>query len=140
MTVQEAMARGYNFFVVAFLGILAGGLVGELSQEGPWIFKLDELLIIAIGVVAIVWYWVGQHRFQRSPVPLILAAAGFVAKVIGLTIEFKDVVEAGDDFGIVQTLLLLVIVGAVAYYRTRPAGPEVASTRAASEAAKRSES
>ncbi|HEY7779013.1 MAG TPA: hypothetical protein VIC85_02260 [Ktedonobacterales bacterium] len=131
MSIQEAVARGYNFFVVAFLGIVGGTLVGELSQEGPWLFKLDELLLITIGIVAIVWYWVGRNRFQRSPVPLILAVLAFLAKVLGLIIEFKDVIEAGDDFGLVQSLFVFMIVAAVAYYLTRPAALEAAGTPAA---------
>jgi hypothetical protein len=133
MTIHQAVARGYNFFVVAFLGITAGAIVGELGQEGPWIFKLDEMLIIAVGIVAIVWYLVGQNRYQRSPVPLILAVVAFAAKVAGLIIEFHDTVEAGDDFGLVQSLLLLVIVASVAYYLTRPAALEQAAARASSQ-------
>ena len=64
--------------------------------------------------------------------PLVLAVAGFAAKMVGLTIEFGDKVEAGDDFTMVGVLLLLVIVAGVAYYRTRPAGVEADSSRAAS--------
>ncbi|HEV2461648.1 MAG TPA: hypothetical protein VGS80_25105, partial [Ktedonobacterales bacterium] len=87
MSSKEAVARGYNFFVVAFLGIVAGVLVGEVPAEGIWQFRIDELLTIAIGIVAIVWYLTGQHRYQRSLVPLALAAAAFLAKVLGVIIE-----------------------------------------------------
>src|SRR5260221_9889349 len=123
MSTEVAVARGYNFFVVAFLGIMAGSLVGEVPQEGPWGFKLDELLVIAVGIVAIVWYLIGQHRNQRSLVPLALAVAAFAAKVLGLIIEFKDTVEVGDDYLMVQALLLLVIVAGGAYHPAR--GPAV---------------
>lgn len=133
MSINEAVARGYNFFVVAVLGIVAGSLVGEVSQEGEWGFRLDELLMIAVGIVAIVWYLVGQHRYQRSLVPLALAVAAFLAKVVGLIIELKDVLEVGDDYTMVQVLLFLVIVAGVAYYRMRPAELEATSTRAASQ-------
>jgi hypothetical protein len=119
MSSKEAVARGYNFFVVAFLGIVAGVLVGEVPAEGSWQFRIDELLTIAIGIVAIVWYLTGQHRYQRSLVPLALAAAAFLAKVLGVIIEFKAVLEVGDDYLVVQALLFLVIVAGVAYYRTR---------------------
>jgi high-affinity Fe2+/Pb2+ permease len=133
MGVNEAVTRGYNFFVVAFLGIAAGSLVGEVPQEGLWVFRLDELLIIAVAIGAIVWYLLGQHRYQRSLVPLALAFAAFAAKVLGLIIEFKYTVESGDDYTMVQALLLLVIVAGVVYYRTRASTLEAAGTRGASQ-------
>jgi hypothetical protein len=139
MSVQEAVMRGYNFFVVAFLGIAAGSLVGEVGQEGLWIFRLDELLIIAVGIVAIIWYLIGNNRYRRSLVPLALAVAAFAVKVVGLIIEFPDKVEAGDDFGYVQMLLLLVIVTAVAYYLTRPAALEAGRVRSGSQTPARTE-
>ncbi|HEX6799094.1 MAG TPA: hypothetical protein VF116_15400 [Ktedonobacterales bacterium] len=123
MSIKAAVARGYNFFVVATLGIVAGSLASEALFEDEWLFKLDELLIIAIGIVAIGWYLNGQHRYQRSLVPLALAAAAFLAKVVGLILEINDPQDVGDDFVMVQVLLLLVIVAAVAYYWTRT--PEV---------------
>lgn len=131
MNINEAVARGYNFFVVAVLGIVAGSLSGDIFNEGPWAFKLDEFLIITVGVVAVAWYLIGQHRYERSFVPLVLAVAGFATKMVGLTIEFGDKVEAGDDFTIVGVLLLLVIVAGVAYFRTRVLVPEPATTDAA---------
>jgi hypothetical protein len=124
MSIKEAVVRGYNFFVVTFLGIVAGVLVGEVPEEGIWQFRIDELLVIAIGIAAVAWYLTGQHRYQRSLVPLGLAVAAFLAKVLGVIIEFKAVLEVGDDYLVVQALLFLVIVAGVAYYRAR--APELA--------------
>jgi hypothetical protein len=115
MTISQATNRGYNFFVVAFLGILAGSLISELSQESEWLFSIDELAIIAIGVIAVVWYLVGRHRLTRSWIPLLLAVLAFAAKVFGLIAELQDAQDVGDDIGMVQLLLLLVIVSAVTY-------------------------
>lgn len=120
MSVNEAIIRGYNFFVVTFLGILGGSLITELTQEDEWLHRLDELLIIAIAVVAIVWYLAGQNRVKRSLTPLILAFAALAAKALGLALEIKDTADAGDDIGIIQLLLLFAIVATVAYMRTRP--------------------
>ena len=127
MTINQRAARGYNFFVIAVLGIVAGSLVGEIPAEGVWIFKLDDLLVVAVGVVAVAWYLVGQHRYQRSLVPLALAMAAFTAKVLGVILEFRDTLEVSDDFNMVQVLFFLLIVAAVVYYRTRPAELEGAS-------------
>lgn len=115
MTISEAINRGYNFFVVAFLGILAGSLVSELTQEDQWLFRIDELAIIALGVIAVVWYVVGRYRLTRSWIPLLLAALAFAAKVFGLIVEMHDAQDVGDDIGMVQVLVLLVIVAAVTY-------------------------
>ena len=116
MSVSQAMVRGYNFFVVAFLGVLGGSLVTELFQESEWLFRVDELLIIAIAAMAIAWYLVGQHRLRRSVIPLLLALAALAAKVLGLMLEIKDAADVGDDIGIVQSLLLFAIVTIVAYF------------------------
>jgi hypothetical protein len=125
MSINQAVARGYNFFVVAVLGIVAGSLMGEVTQEGEWLFRCDELLAITVGVVAITWYLIGQHRYQRSPVPLALAVAAFAAKLVGLFVELKDVLEVGDDYNMLGVLVPLVIVAGVAYYRTRPSTLEL---------------
>jgi hypothetical protein len=119
MTINEIINRGYNFFVVAFLGILAGSLISELSQESEWLFRIDELALIAIGVIAVVWYLVGRNRLTRSWIPLLLAVLAFAAKVIGLMTELHDAQDVGDDIGMVQLLLLLVIVSAIAYALAR---------------------
>lgn len=119
MSVRQAMVRSYNFFVVAFLGIVGGSLVTELFQESEWLFRVDELLIIAIAAMAIVWYLVSRHRLTRSPVPMLLAICALAAKVLGMILEIKDAADVGDDFGIVQMLILFTIVAVVAYISMR---------------------
>ena len=119
MSASQAIVRGYNFFAVAFLGILGGGLVTELFQESEWLFRVDELLIIAIAAIALAWYFTGQHRLKLSQVPMLLAIAAFASKVLGLILEIKDPADAGDDIGIVHTLLIFAIVAVVAYVVTR---------------------
>lgn len=115
MSVSQVMVRGYNFFVVAFLGIVGGSLITELFLESEWLFRVDELLIIAIAALAIVWYLIGQHRLTRSPVPMLFAVVALGAKVLGLILEIKDAADVGDDIGIVQMLILFTIVAVVAY-------------------------
>ena len=119
MSVSQMMVRGYNFFVVAFLAIVGGSLVTELYQESEWLFRIDELLIIAIAALAVAWYLVGQHRLTRSPVPMLLAVVALGAKVFGLILEIKDAADVGDDIGIVQMLILFTIVAVVAYISMR---------------------
>jgi hypothetical protein len=120
MTVNEAIARGYNFLVVAVTGILGGTVITLLVAEDEWLHRLDEILILAIGVTAILWYLVGRNRVKRSLVPMILAFAALGAKILGLVLEIKDAADVGDDIGVAQFLLLFVIVATVAYVRSRP--------------------
>lgn len=142
MSIGQAIVRGYNFFVVAFLGIVGGSLVTELFLESEWLFRVDELLIIAIAALAIVWYLAGQHRLTRSPVPMLFAICALAAKVLGLVLEIKDAADVGDDIGIVQMLILFTIVAIVAYIsmqshilrlrmqeKTHEAGREMQATR-----------
>lgn len=119
MNVSQAIVRGYNFFVVAFLGILGGSLVTELFLESEWLFRIDELLIIVIAAIGVMWYLVGKHRMTSSPVPLLLAVLALGAKVLGMFLEIKDATDVGDDIAIVETLVIFIIVAVVAYIITR---------------------
>ena len=134
MSINQAIVRGYNFFVVAFLGILAGGLVTELFQESEWLFRVDELLIIAIAIIAVVWYLVGQHRLTRSVVPILLAVGALAAKLLGLILEIKDAADVGDDIGIVQTLLVFTVVAVVAYISMRQEAERLSKQETVQEA------
>jgi len=121
MNVNQASTRGYNFFVVAFLGIVGGSLVTQVFFEDEWTHRFDELLILTIAVVAIVWYRTGQNRLNRSSVPVILAGAALLSKVAGMVLEISDTKDVGDDFDLFLLLLLFVIVASVAYIGIRRA-------------------
>jgi hypothetical protein len=126
VTTNQAIVRGYNFFVVVFLGILGGSLISELPQETEWLFRVDELLIIAIAAAAIVWYRAGKNRITRSVVLVLLPFAALVVKVFGLIVEINDPADAGDDIAVVQVLVLLAIVSVIAYLRLPRTGLEMA--------------
>ncbi|PWT78903.1 MAG: hypothetical protein C5B60_00460 [Chloroflexi bacterium] len=121
MNVSQAITRGYNFFVVAFLGIVGGSLVTQVFFEDEWTHRLDELLILAVAVVAVVWYRAGQNRLHRSSAPLILAGAALLSKVVGMVLEISDTKDVADDFNYFMLLLLFVIVASVAYVGIRRA-------------------
>jgi hypothetical protein len=121
MNVNQAVTRGYNFFVVAFLGIVGGSLVTQVFFEDEWTHRLDELLLLAIGVGAIVWYRAGQNRLTRSLVPVILAGAALLSKVVGILLEINDAKDVGDDFDYLMLLLIFAVVAIVAYVGTRRA-------------------
>jgi len=115
MTSTDLIQRGYNFFVVAFLGILGGALIPTIAAEAGWLFKLDEVGLLVLGGLAVGWYLSGRHRYSRSWVPLGLSLLALADKVVGLLVELRDLQDAGDDFGLIQTLLLFVIVSAVTF-------------------------
>ena len=121
MNVNQAITRGYNFFVVAFLGIVGGSLVTQVFVEDEWTHRLDELLILAVAVVAIVWYRAGQNRLTLSSAPVILASAALLSKVVGMVLEINDTADVGDDYNYFMLLLLFVIVASVAYIGIRRA-------------------
>ena len=101
MTSTDLINRGYNFFVVAFLGIIGGSLIGEIFGEAEWLFKLDEVGLVVLGALAVGWYLSGRHRYSRSWVPLLLALLALADKAFGLLVEINDLQDAGDDIGIV---------------------------------------
>ena len=102
--------RGNNLAIVAFLGAVALGVLGEVIMEKELIDKLDDALIVILGIIAIVWYLKKNNKFKFSYTPFILISLTFLIKVIALIIEFDDKESVGDEFGLLLPLLAMVII------------------------------
>jgi hypothetical protein len=118
MSVPQAVNRGVNLLGVALLSIDASLALFEVINETEWIDRLDDLVVVALAVAAIVWYLAGSNRFTHSPLPVIFLGLAWIMKVIGLfVIERDDANAAGPDYGLIVTLLLATIVVAYQYLR-----------------------
>jgi di/tricarboxylate transporter len=120
VNVRDAVNRGVNFFGVTALAVESALGLFEVFNETEWIDRLDDLIIIVLAVVGIVWYNIRNNRFQRSLLPFVLLVVGWVIKMAAVFgIERDDSNAVGPDYGLIVTLALWAIVFGVQYVRAR---------------------
>jgi hypothetical protein len=128
MNVNESINRGNNLVIVAFLGAIALGLIGEVFMETDIIDKFDDAFIILFGIIAVIWYFTKDHKFQKSYMPLILIAGAFIVKVLAMAIEMDDPASVGDEIGLLVPLLAILIIHIVMLAKTRKISQKAVST------------
>ncbi len=111
----ESVNRSLNLLVATILGITALAFGGEIFLEDELIDKVDNTLIVVIGVVAVAWYFLGRNWAGRSRMPVILASATVVAQIIGIGLEFNDPPALGDDIPGLLVFGSLLIIAAIVY-------------------------
>jgi hypothetical protein len=117
VTPTELRDRGYNLMMTAFLFV--GGLAFGLSaiSEGDLPDKIDDIAVLAIGVIALAWYRLGSSRFQRSWLPLLLVALTIASLVVGILIESGDRQSLSDNATGMWLYVPLLILGVWEYFR-----------------------
>ncbi|HMD90345.1 MAG TPA: hypothetical protein VKF38_14375 [Anaerolineaceae bacterium] len=120
-SIKEAMNRGNNLLMVGFLAVLGIGVIAELFTENELMDKADDVIILLLAIIAVVWYLRGTNRYQYSWFPFILLSIGLLDKIMGLAIEFGDPDAVGDEFGILPTLIAIIIISGVILVRSRNA-------------------
>ena len=124
-SIREAMYRGNNLMMVAFLAILAVGVIAELFLENELLDKADDAFVLLLGIIGVVWYLRGRNRYSYSWMLFVLLALGFVAKCLAFANEFDDAAAVGDEFGIVPVLAAMLILSGVILVRARRSSPEL---------------
>lgn len=119
MRPDQLINRGNNLLATGALAALALGLVTFTAQEDELLHKADEIGIIIVALLLVGWYFLGKNRYSRSFVPLGMVTAALVVKVVGLALEFDDTADRGDDIGLVQVILALLIIVGITLYLTR---------------------
>lgn len=97
MTAEELWNRGNNLAMVAAVGLAGFAFAPELILEPEWQFKIDDILLLLLGIGAIKWY--RKNAFRRSVVPVLFTITALIIKAAAITVEFKDKEDVGDDFG-----------------------------------------
>ena len=125
MTVDQALNRGYNLMLTAFvlltgLAFASGGL-----RENDVTDKLDHLGLLALGIILLVWYLMRENRLQRSLVPVVVVVLALFVQIFGLLNEFNDKEAVGNDFGGMFIYVPLVLFTFYQYLRR----PRVEATR-----------
>ena len=117
MTVADAVNRGYNTFAATLLLVLGLGFAELIFGEPDPLDKIDNIILLVVGVVAVPWYFTGKHRFERSSVPIALGGVALAGQILGIFIEINDPKAVGDDFGgltiYAVTLVALIVLYAV---------------------------
>ena len=119
-TVQQAINRGNNVLVSAFLVALAVGLIGTMFSEPEWIDRLDDILLILLAVIAAAWYFYRDNRYNWSVVPVGLLFLALVGKLIGLVLEMGDPESVGDEAGIVPLIGTLLVIAGFLVWKAHP--------------------
>lgn len=119
----EAVNRGYNMLAATLLLVVGLGFSEMIFGEPDWPDKIDNTILLLVGLSAAGWYLTGSHRFQRSPVPIVLGGIALLGQIAGFAIEQADPSALGDDFGgltiyIVTLIALIVLYSANRKYVT----------------------
>jgi hypothetical protein len=66
MTAKDAINRGYNLMMTAFLALggIAFGTV--ITQEGDLPDKIDDAGFLILGIIAVIWYLPSAKK-RRAP-------------------------------------------------------------------------
>ena len=113
MNIAQSVNRSVNLVGVAVVALAGFAFAPEAIIEPDAIDKVDDTLILLIGIGAIVWYLRNGNRLVRSIVPILLMAVGLLLKIFAVIVEFADPEDVGDDFG--GLILFVLATGLVIY-------------------------
>jgi len=119
MSALDAINRGYNLMITAFLALggIAFGTV--ITQESDLPDKVDDAGFLLLGIGAVIWYLTSK-RTQRTIVPVILAAAAVVVQIVGVVLENGDDKAFGDNIGGMFLFIPLLVFAALQYFYFNP--------------------
>ena len=103
------MVRRINYFTSAFIGILGFSMVGEVFQEDDPADKIDDALMVLLGIGIVWWYKKAGYKATSGTLSVIFVAVSLLIKIGAIMIEHKDKEAVGDDIGIVIVLVLALV-------------------------------
>lgn len=119
MKLREAWNRGNNLLAAALLAISGLAFFPDYFQESEFLNKLDEGLLLILGLIGMGWYIRGKNKFSRSFIPVALLFLGLVVKILGVIWEISQKEDIGDDFGGVILFVLATIVVLWLYIKSK---------------------
>ncbi len=119
MTLEESIHRAFNLMVttVLFFGGIAFGLVALSPVENDWGDRLDDIGLLAIGIIAVIWYLAGRNRLRRSVIPVVLAGLAMVIQLAAIPLERDDPAAFGDNIGGLVMLIPFFVFVLISYLR-----------------------
>lgn len=125
MTVDQALNRGYNLMLTAFLLLTGLAFASGGIRENDLTDKLDDLGLLALGIILLVWYLMRENRLQRSLVPVVMVVLALFVQIYGLLNEISDKEAVGNDIGGMFIYVPLVLFAFYQYLRR----PRMEATR-----------
>ncbi|MCI4354452.1 MAG: hypothetical protein L3K06_03715 [Thermoplasmata archaeon] len=114
LSLRDAINQGFNRMAAAILGIAGLGFGSLIFEEADPIDKVDNSILVVVAILAVAWYFTARHRFERSPIPVLLAGLAVAGQILGIGIEYADATAIGDDIGgtlvYLPTLIVLYLV------------------------------
>jgi peptidoglycan/LPS O-acetylase OafA/YrhL len=98
-----------NFFVASFIGILGFSLAGEIFQEDDPADKVDDTILLLIGIICIWWYKKKGNKVDSVKGSLLFLLLALLTKIGAIIVEHADAEAVGDDIGVGIGLLLAII-------------------------------
>jgi len=99
MTAEQALNRGYNLMLTAILVLTGIAFFSGGIRENDFTDKLDDAALLALGIILLVWYLIGQNRFSRSWIPVVIVLLALPVQIYGLLNEISDKEAVGNDYG-----------------------------------------
>ncbi len=115
LSFADSVNRSLNLLVVTVLGITALSFGSDLLVETEPLDKVDNTLLVVLGVAGVAWYFIRRNWAQRSPIPVALAAFAVIAQIVGFVIEIGDPTALGDDIPGMTVFVPLLVIAAVLY-------------------------
>ncbi len=114
MNITQSVNRSVNLLGTAIAALAGFAFAPEAIIEPEFIDKVDDALILLVGIGAIVWYLRNGNRYLRSIVPIVLVGVCLALKIFAVIVEFADPEDVGDDFG---GLVLFVLATGLLIYQ-----------------------
>lgn len=106
---MKDLVRRLNFFTASFIGVLGLSLSAELFMENDFPDKIDDALMLILGLSAIYWYKKTGYKVSKATGSIIILIIAILIKVLAIYIEHADSEAVGDDFGIISALIIAFI-------------------------------
>jgi len=117
MDISQSVNRSVNLVGASIAGLAGFAFAPEMIIEPESIDRVDDFVLLLVGIAAIVWYLRGVNRYARSLMPIVFVALGLVVKVFAIIVEIADPEDVGDDFG--GLILFVLATALVAFLYSR---------------------
>ena len=86
MNITQSVNRTVNLIGVAIAGLAGFAFAPEAIIEPDVIDKVDDTLILLLGIGAIVWYLRNGNRYVRSLMPIVFVGVALVLKIFAIIV------------------------------------------------------
>lgn len=119
MTIRESINRGFNLLGTSVVALAGFAFTAEIFLENDWPDKIDDIALLVLCLVGIIWYLTGKNKYMRSIMPVVLIILSLLAKIMAIIIERDDKDAVGDDFGGLTLFVLATILIIFQYRKTK---------------------